>query len=106
MKKVSSAGQETYTPEEGLADTPKQKKEATLVDEVVAEAQKLIAAGKNARFTCDGVSEYDLACQVINEAKKIVAMGYNAVIECSDEEPDKTEREKRKAFNKWKRMNR
>jgi len=126
MRTTSLDGQGTYI----LGENESTPRNATLAKEVIFEAQKLIESGKNARFTCnnkihqqavedrlkdnaDGYktriyagSEYDLACQVINEAKKIVAMGYNAKIGCSDAEPDKTEREKRRAYYKWKRMNR
>ena len=126
MRTGSSEGRGTYILDENES-TPRN---ATLAKEVIFEAQKLIESGKNAMFTCnnkihqqavedrlkenaDGYksriyagSEYDLACQVIQEAKKIIAMGYNARIGCLDAEPDKSEREKRKAYYKWKRMNR
>lgn len=125
-KRTILAGRKTYILDENET-TPRN---ATLAREVIAEAQKLVDNGQNAKFTCenkiqqkavedrlkdnaDGYktriyagSEYDLACQVIQEAKKIVAMGYNAKIGCADGEPDKEEREKRRSFNKWKRMNR
>ena len=42
----------------------------------------------------------------IKEAKKIISMGYNAKISCVDAEPDKKEREKRREYYRWKRMNR
>lgn len=126
MKTDSLDDQGTYI----LGENESTPRNATLAKEVITEAQKLVENGYNARFTCgnkihqkavedrlkdnaDGYktriyagSEYDLACQVIQEAKKIVAMGYNARIGCADAEPDKSEREKRRAFNKWKRMNR
>ena len=126
MRRVSSTGQGTYILDD-LHSTPRN---AILAKEVIAEAQKIVDMGYNARFTCDNKihqqavedrlkdnadgyntriyagSEYDLACQVIQEAKKIIAMGYNAKIGCSEAEPDKSEREKRKAYYKWKRMNR
>jgi len=108
-----------------MRDTPRN---ATLVREVLEEARSLVAAGKNARFTCenklqeqaveerlkdnvDGYksrlysgSEYELACQCIEEAKKIVGMGVNACFGCKD--PDADIKERRRSFNKWKRMNR
>ncbi len=113
-----------------MNDTPSTPRNATLVREVLEEARNLVAAGKNARFTCenklqeqaledrlkdnvDGYktrlysgSEYDLACQVIEEAKKIVGMGVNAWFGCKDPDADKEIKERRRAFNKWKRMNR
>lgn len=127
MKRTSSADQGIYIPERDRPSTPRN---ATLAKEVIAEAQKLVDMGYNARFTCENKlqemaiadrmddsevgyksriykgSEYDLACQVIEEARKIIAMGYNARIGCGDPEPDKDEREKRKAYYRWKRMNR
>ena len=111
-----------------MNDTPSTPRNATLVKEVLDEARYLVAAGKNARFTCenklqeqaveerlkdnvDGYksrlysgSEYDLACQCIEEAKKIVGIGVNARFGCKD--PDADIKERRRAFNKWKRMNR
>lgn len=111
-----------------MNDTPSTPRNATLVKEVLEEARSLVAAGKNARFTCenklqeqaveerlkdnvDGYKsrlysggEYDLACQVIEEAKKIVGMGVNVCFGCKD--PDADIKERRRAFNKWKRMNR
>lgn len=126
MKTDSLDDQGTYILDENES-TPRN---ATLAKEVITEAQKIVEMGYNARFTCnnkihqqavedrlkdnaDGYKtriysgcEYDLACQVIEEAKKIVAMGYNAAIGCTDAEPNKTEREKRKAYYRWKRMNR
>lgn len=111
-----------------MNDTPSTPRNATLVREVLEEARSLVAAGKNARFTCenklqeqaveerlkdnvDGYksrlysgSEYELACQCIEEAKKIVGMGVNAWFGCKD--PDADIKERRRAFNKWKRMNR
>ncbi len=113
-----------------MNDTPSTPRNATLVKEVIEEARSLVAAGKNARFTCenklqeqaledrlkdnvDGYksrlysgSEYDLACQCIEEAKKIVGMGVNAWFGCKDPDGDKELKERRRAFNKWKRMNR
>lgn len=113
-----------------MNDTPSTPRNATLVKEVLEEARSLVAAGKNARFTCenklqeqaveerlkdnvDGYksrlysgSEYDLACQVIEEAKKIVGMGVNACFGCKDPDADKEMKERRRSFNKWKRMNR
>lgn len=113
-----------------MNDAPSTPRNATLAKEVITEAQKIVGMGHNARFTCgnkihqkavedrlkdnaDGYKtriysgcEYDLACQVIQEARNIVAMGYNAKIGCSDAEPDKSEREKRRAYYRWKRMNR
>ena len=126
MKRASSTDQGTYILDD-LHSTPRN---ATLVREVIAEAQKLVDMGYNARFTCDNKvhqkavedrlkenadgyktriyagSEYDLACQVIDEAKKIIRMGYNAKISCSEGDQNISEREKRRSFNKWKRMNR
>ena len=126
MRTTSLADQETYILDD-LHSTPRN---ATLVREVLDEAKKLVEGGKNARFSCDnklhqkavedrlknsadgyrttiyGGSEYDLACQVIQEAKKIISMGYNAKISCVDAEPDKKEREKRREYYRWKRMNR
>ena len=127
MRTAFLVGQETYIPAEDRPSTPG---DATLVKEVLAEAQKLVDSGHNAKIgcidkthqneyearqkkapegfvvnTCGGI-EYDLACQVIREAHKIIKMGYNARISCTDAEPDKTEREKRKAYYKWKRANR
>ena len=126
MRTASLADQETYILDD-LHSTPRN---ATLVREVITEAQKLVDMGYNARFTCDNKlhqkavedrlkdnadgyktriysgSEYDLACQVIDEAKKIISMGYNARIGCTDSPPDKSEREKRREYYKWKRMNR
>lgn len=111
-----------------MNDTPSTPRNATLCREVIEEARSLVAAGKNARFTCenklqeqaveerlkdnvDGYksrlysgSEYDLACQVIEEAKRIVGMGVNVCFGCKD--PDADIKERRRAFNKWKRMNR
>lgn len=111
-----------------MNDTPSTPRNATLCREVIEEARNLVAAGKNARFTCenklqeqaveerlkdnvDGYksrlysgSEYDLACQVIEEAKRIVGMGVNVCFGCKD--PDADIKERRRAFNKWKRMNR
>lgn len=111
-----------------MNNTPSTPRNATLCREVIEEARSLVAAGKNARFTCenklqeqaveerlkdnvDGYksrlysgSEYDLACQVIEEAKKIVGMGVNVCFGCKD--PDADIKERRRAFNKWKRMNR
>lgn len=113
-----------------MNDTPSTPRNATLCREVIEEARSLVAAGKNARFTCenklqeqaveerlkdnvDGYksrlysgSEYDLACQVIEEAKKIVGMGVNAWFGCKDPDADKDVKERRRSFNKWKRMNR
>ena len=113
-----------------MNDTPSTPRNATLCREVIEEARSLVAAGKNARFTCenklqeqaveerlkdnvDGYksrlysgSEYDLACQVIQEAKKIVGMGVNAWFGCKDPDADKDVKERRRSFNKWKRMNR
>lgn len=126
MRTASLADQETYILDD-LHSTPRN---ATLVREVLDEAKKLVDSGKNARFSCDnklhqkavedrlkdnadgyktriyGGSEYDLACQVIEEAKKIISMGYNAKISCVDSPPDKSEREKRREYYRWKRMNR
>lgn len=126
MRRVSSTDQGTYILDD-LHSTPRN---ATLAKEVITEAQKIVEMGYNAIFTCenkvhqqavedrikestDGYKtriysgcEYDLACQVIQEARNIVAMGYNAKIGCSDAEPDKSEREKRRAYYRWKRMNR
>lgn len=127
MKTDSLDAQGTYIPAEDRPSTPR---DATLVKEVLAEAQKLVNSGHNAKIgciskthqneyearqkkapegyavnTCGGI-EYDLACQVIREAQSIIKMGYNARISCTDAEPDKTEREKRKAYYRWKRMNR
>lgn len=126
MKTDSLDDQGTYI----LGENESTPRNATLAREVIAEAQKIVEMGYNARFSCDNKihqqavedrlnenaegyktriyagSEYDLACLVIDEAKKIVAMGYNAKIGCADGEPDKTEREKRRAYYKWKRMNR
>lgn len=111
-----------------MNDTPSAPRNAILCREVIEEARSLVAAGKNARFTCenklqeqaveerlkdnvDGYksrlysgSEYDLACQVIEEAKRIVGMGVNACFGCKD--PDADIKERRRAFNKWKRNNR
>ena len=96
MKKTTtSEDQETYISEE--SETSNLRKDMALVKLVIGEAQKLIAAGKNAKFACEnklqehaiedrlnGIetegyksriykgSEYDLACQVIAEARKIV----------------------------------
>lgn len=127
MRRVSSTGHETYIPAE---DNPSTPRDATLVKEVIAEAQKIVDMGYNAKIGCinkkhqevyeaheknlpegyvvntSGGELYDLACKVVAEAKKIVNMGYNAKIGCLDAEPDKSEREKRKAYYKWKRMNR
>ena len=95
MKKTTtSEDQETYISEEN--ETCNLRKNMALVKLVIGEAQKLISAGKNAKFTCEnklqehaiddrlnGIetkgyksriykgSEYDLACQVIAEARKI-----------------------------------
>lgn len=127
MKTISSTDQGIYIPDD-LHSTPRN---ATLVKEVLAEAQKLNNAGYKARFTCDNKihqkavedrlknsedtysskifsgSEYDLACQVIEEAKKIVRMGYNAKIGCASvETTDTSDREKRREYYRWKRMNR
>lgn len=126
MRKISSTDQETYIPD----DPPSTPRNATLVREVLVEAQKIVDMGHNARFTCDNKlhqkavedrlkdnadgykatihngSEYDLACQIIQEAKKIISMGYNAKISCVDAPPDKSEREKRREYYRWKRMNR
>lgn len=126
MRKTSSTDQETYIP----GDPPSTPRNATLVREVIAEAQKIVNMGYNARFTCENKvhqqavedrlkdnaegyktriyagSEYDLACQVIQEARNIVAMGYNAKISCSEGDPNTSEREKRRSFNRWKKMNR
>ena len=113
-----------------LGENESTPRNATLAKEVIVEARNIIERGYNARFSCENKlhqkavedrlkenaegyksmiyagSEYDLACQVIQEAKKIIAMGYNANIGCTDGEPDKKEREKRRAYYKWKRMNR
>lgn len=118
--------QETYILDD-LHSTPRN---GALVKEVLAEAQKIVDMGYNARFTCDNKvhqkavedrlkenadgyktriysgCEYDLACQVIDEARKIVRMGYNAKIGCREGDPNTSEQEKRRSFNKWKRMNR
>lgn len=126
MRTAFSTDQGTYILDD-LHSTPRN---AILAKEVIAEAQKIVEMGYNARFSCDNKihqqavedrlkenaegyktriyagSEYDLACQVIREAKKIVAMGYNAKIGCSEGDPNTSEREKRRVFNKWKRMNR
>lgn len=126
MRKTSSTGQETYIPDD-LHSTPRN---ATLVREVIAEAQKLVDMGYNAKFGCvDKLhqkevedrqkvlakgeklrsfsgAEYDLACQVIREARKILGMGYNAKISCADAEPSTSEKEKRREYYRWKRMNR
>lgn len=127
MRRISSTDQGIYIPAE---DRPSTSRNATLVREVLAEAQKIVDSGHNAKFGCvdelhqkeveahqknlpegfvvntSGGELYDLACKVISEARKIVNMGYNAKIGCLDAEPDKSEREKRKAYYKWKRMNR
>lgn len=113
-----------------LGENESTPRNATLVREVLDEAKKLVDNGKNARFSCenkihqkavedrlkdnaDGYktriyagSEYDLACQVIEEAKKIVRMGYNAAIGCADAEANTSDREKRREYYRWKRMNR
>lgn len=126
MRKTSSTDQETYIP----GDPPSTPRNATLVREVIAEAQKIVNMGYNARFTCENKvhqqavedrlkdnaegyktriyagSEYDLACQVIEEAKKIVKSGWNARIGCSDVETSNSDREKRREYYRWKRMNR
>lgn len=126
MKTGSLDGQGTYI----LGENESTPRNATLVKEVIDEARNIVERGYNSRFCCenklhqkavedrlkdnpDGYkstiysgSEYDLACQVIAEAQNIVKMGYNARISCSDAEPDKSEREKRRAYYKWKRMNR
>lgn len=126
MRRTSSTDQETYIPDD-LHSTPRN---ATLVREVIAEAQKIADMGHNARFTCenkiqqkavenrlkdnaDGYktriyagSEYDLACKVIEEAKKIVKSGWNARIGCADVETNNSDREKRREYYRWKRMNR
>lgn len=126
MRTASLADQETYILDD-LHSTPRN---ATLVREVLDEAKKLVDSGKNAKFGCidklhqkevedrqkvlangeklRSISgpEYDLACQVIREAQKIIFMGYNAKISCADAEPDKSEREKRREYYRWKRMNR
>lgn len=126
MRRVSSTDQGTYILDD-LHSTPRN---ATLVREVLAEAKKLVDMGYNARFTCDNKihqkavedrlknsedaysskifsgSEYDLACQVIEEAKKIVRMGHNAKIGCASVETDTSDREKRREYYRWKRMNR
>lgn len=126
MRKTSSTGQGTYILDD-LHSTPRN---ATLVREVLDEAQKIVDSGHNAKFGCvdklhqkevedrqkalaegeklrsfSGV-EYDLASQIIREAQKIISMGYNAKISCADAEPDKSEREKRREYYRWKRMNR
>lgn len=127
MRRVSSTDQGTYILAEDRPSTPR---DATLVKEVLTEAQKIVDMGYNAKIGCidkkhqevyeaheknlpegyvvntSGGELYDLACKVVAEAKKIVNMGYNAKIGCLDAEPDKSEREKRKAYYKWKRMNR
>lgn len=126
MRRTSSTDQETYIPDD-LHSTPRN---ATLVREVLDEAKKIVDSGYNAKFGCidklhqkevedrqkvlaNGEKlrsfsgpEYDLACQVIREAQKIISMGYNAKISCVDAEPDKSEREKRREYYRWKRMNR
>lgn len=126
MRKTSSTDQGIYIPDD-LHSTPRN---ATLVKKVIAEAQKIVEMGYNARFTCDNKihqqavedrlkenaegyktriyagSEYDLACQVIEEAKKIVKSGWNAKIGCSEGDPDTSEREKRREYYRWKKMNR
>lgn len=127
MRRISSTDHETYIPAE---DNPSTPRDATLVKEVIAEAQKIVDMGYNAKIGCinkkhqevyeaheknlpegyvvntSGGDLYDLACKVISEAQNIVKMGCNAKIGCLDAEPDKSEREKRKAYYKWKRMNR
>lgn len=126
MRRVSSTDQGTYI----LGENESTPRNATLAREVIAEAQKLVDMGYNARFTCenkvhqqavedrlkdnaDGYktriyagSEYDLACQVIEEAKKIVRSGWNARIGCADVETNTSDREKRREYYRWKRMNR
>ena len=124
MRTAFLVGQETYIPAEDRPSTPR---DATLAKEVIAEAQRFVESGRNAKIgcvnkihqqeyesrqkkapdgyvvnTCGGI-EYDLACQVIREAQKIVNSGWNAKISCSEAVP---EQEKRRSFNKWKRMNR
>lgn len=127
MRRVSSTDHETYIPAEDRPSTPKN---ATLVRKVLAEAQKIVDSGHNAKFGCvDALhqkeveerykalaegeklkivngSEYNLACQVIAEAKKIVGMGYNAKISCGEGDQNASEQEKRRAYYEWKRMNR
>ena len=125
-KRTILAGRKTYILDENET-TPRN---ATLAREVIAEAQKIVDMGYNARFTCenkiqqkavenrlkdnaDGYktriyagSEYDLACKVIEEAKKIVRSGWNARIGCADVETNNSDREKRREYYRWKRMNR
>lgn len=124
MRRASSTDHEIYIPAEDRPSTPR---EATLVKEVLTEAQKIVNMGYNAKIGCidkkhqevyeaheknlpegfvvntSGGELYDLACKVIAEAQNIIKMGYNAKISCSEAVP---EQDKRRSFNKWKRMNR
>lgn len=125
-KRTILAGRKTYILDENET-TPRN---ATLAKEVIAEAQKIVDMGYNAKVGCidkrhqevyeaqeknlpegsavntSGGELYDLACKVIAEAQKIVNSGWNARIGCADVETNTSDREKRREYYRWKRMNR
>ena len=74
-----------------------------LVENVQEAGREILATGHNPIFVRERGSG-DTRWEVC--AAMIVAMGYNAKIGCASVETDTSDREKRREYYRWKRMNR
>ena len=80
-----------------------------LVENVQEAGREILATGHNPIFVRErgsGDTRWEVCAAMIEEAKKIVRMGYNAKIGCASVETDISDREKRREYYRWKRMNR